>query len=121
MSEFLDVREVAEILRMSPAHVTKHAAELGGFRVGTLWRFNAENFRRLGVVPAPLPLPCPEPEPAQPASTTEKHGASIPSDSTTTKASGERTGHTKTVRTPKLRRRLSDSAFARDFPEYANG
>lgn len=52
---YLDPFEVALLLRVSIRYVYEHCEELGGFRLGKVWRFRSDKLPAGPMPPAPEP------------------------------------------------------------------
>lgn len=116
----LNPRQVADILNVSDHWVRIHGQTLGGIRVGKMWRFHPDRIAyiaRHGTIPDAWPPP---ESPVSPPPSAPPEVASGQSDGENTGAAAKN-AVMQAKRKRKTQRPASDSAFARDFPEFANG
>lgn len=115
LPRFLTPAQAANVLQFSEQYIRKHARELGAIKIGTRLRFPRGviiSLSETGKLPDAWQDADPEPQPtnAQPA-----HG----------QYAGAKMGNKKkNAATPSKRptnaRKKSQSAFEKDFPEYAH-
>jgi excisionase family DNA binding protein len=119
MQRLLTPRELADALNVSDGMVRQHAHEWGGIRVGKHWRFHPTVLHRFGLGASTMPDSCPPSVP--PSDATNAHPAVAGGVSGGGKVAGSAKSAATTLPTrPRTGRTRSGSAFARDFPEFAN-